>query len=171
MRLDASSSRTMLVVLLVLVSVVSGNVNLTSSERLLGGSRMAWMKALFEHHGWLDAINDANVTLQSQCSDHLKTYRDALQDGKLWASKSEWSCLFHNTKQVVLCVNLCSQRYFMRISFKECRGTLFTSTSHLILNNVTYILLYYCCTCKVTCRYYIILQAFRVNKQIIRAVA
>lgn len=90
MRSDASSGRTMLVVVLVLVSVVSGNVNLTSSEGLSGGSRMSWMKALFEHHGWLDAINNANVTLKPQCSDHLKTYLEALQDGQLWASKSEY---------------------------------------------------------------------------------
>lgn len=77
---------TMFVVLLVLVSVVSGNVNFTNSA---GGSRMAWMKALFDHHGWLDAINDGNVTLQEQCSDHMKKYLEALHDGKLWASKSK----------------------------------------------------------------------------------
>lgn len=86
---DVASGRTMLVVLMVLVSVVTGNVNLTSSEGLLGGSRMAWMKALFDHHGWLEAINDGNVTLQPQCSDHMKAYLEALHDGKLWASKSK----------------------------------------------------------------------------------
>ncbi|XP_035429809.2 nose resistant to fluoxetine protein 6 [Spodoptera frugiperda] len=77
--------RTMFVAtILVLVSVVSANVNSTSE---LGGSRMAWMKSLLDHHSWTDYLTNGNMTLPEKCESDLKVYLSALNEGKLWASK------------------------------------------------------------------------------------
>lgn len=73
------------VTLLVLVSVVGG-MNVTR-----GGSRMAWMKSLLDHHDWLDVVDSSNVTedLSAECLNDMRTYITALNNGKVWASKSK----------------------------------------------------------------------------------
>lgn len=79
--------RTMfLATILVLVSIVGANVNSTSE---LGGSRMAWMKSLLDHHSWTDYLTNGNLTLPEKCEGDLKVYLSALNAGKLWASKSK----------------------------------------------------------------------------------
>ncbi|XP_037300821.1 nose resistant to fluoxetine protein 6 [Manduca sexta] len=76
--------RTMFIAtILVLVSVVGANVNSTSE--VPGRSRMAWVKALLDHHGWPQLLS--NTTLPALCEDHLRLYLHALHDGRLWASK------------------------------------------------------------------------------------
>ncbi|CAG5042180.1 unnamed protein product [Parnassius apollo] len=74
-------------IILVLVSVVGAEVNVTTDElRLNGGSRMAWMKGLLDHHDWLELL-DVNLTLSQQCASDLRAYVVALDKGQLWASK------------------------------------------------------------------------------------
>lgn len=87
----------MLVFGLVVVSVVCGSVNSTdrvggTSPRTdtVGGSRMAWMKALLDQHGWSDFLSSGNLTLQQQCREDLGIYLAALNNGKLWASRSKF---------------------------------------------------------------------------------
>ncbi|KPI95566.1 Nose resistant to fluoxetine protein 6 [Papilio xuthus] len=75
----------MLVLLIsVLVCVVNADVNSTDVVQL-GGSRMAWIKGLVDHHDWLDLLD--NVTLPDQCANDLRRYVIALNKGELWASK------------------------------------------------------------------------------------
>ncbi|XP_047534911.1 nose resistant to fluoxetine protein 6-like [Vanessa atalanta] len=71
------------VTLLVLVSVVSGEVNSTEGVR---ASRMAWMKGLLEHHDWINILN-GNHSLPEKCEADLRQYIIALNQGLLWASK------------------------------------------------------------------------------------
>nr|XP_026484393.1 nose resistant to fluoxetine protein 6-like [Vanessa tameamea] len=71
------------VTLLVLVSVVSGEVNSTEGVR---ASRMAWMKGLLEHHDWINILN-GNHSLPEKCEVDLRQYIIALNQGLLWASK------------------------------------------------------------------------------------
>ncbi|XP_026484393.2 nose resistant to fluoxetine protein 6-like [Vanessa tameamea] len=71
------------VTLLVLVSVVSGEVNSTDGVR---ASRMAWMKGLLEHHDWINILN-GNHSLPEKCEVDLRQYIIALNQGLLWASK------------------------------------------------------------------------------------
>lgn len=87
LHIDMMASDMLLVLVLVVVSVVSGNVNSTVEG---GGSRMAWMKALLDHHDWVEPLSGGNLTLQHQCREDLGTYLAALNSGKLWASRSEY---------------------------------------------------------------------------------
>lgn len=75
----------MFLVLFVLVSVVSGEVNSTEG---ITGSRMAWMKGLLDHHEWIDIL-DGNHSIPQACEHDLRQYFNALNQGKLWASKSK----------------------------------------------------------------------------------
>ncbi|KAM3966683.1 nose resistant to fluoxetine protein 6 [Aphomia sociella] len=72
------------VIILVLVSVVGANVNLTS-EVTIGKSRMLWLKSLLDHHYWMEIVE--NTPLPKQCEADLRSYITALNDGQLWASK------------------------------------------------------------------------------------
>ncbi|XP_028035847.1 nose resistant to fluoxetine protein 6-like [Bombyx mandarina] len=81
----SNKHRTMFTVMVImLVSVVSANVNTTNE--INGQSRMAWIKSLFDHHSWSEILN-GNITLPTACEKDLQTYLTALQDGQLWASK------------------------------------------------------------------------------------
>ncbi|XP_013166579.1 PREDICTED: nose resistant to fluoxetine protein 6-like [Papilio xuthus] len=82
---SSTMCRTMLVLLIsVLVCVVNADVNSTDVVQS-GGSRMAWIKGLVDHHDWLDLLD--NVTLPDQCANDLRRYVIALNEGELWASK------------------------------------------------------------------------------------
>ncbi|XP_037964452.2 nose resistant to fluoxetine protein 6 [Plutella xylostella] len=81
----SSQSRTMsLTLLLVLVSVVAGDVNSTAAGGG-GGSRMAWMKGLLDHHDWAALLD--NSSLPAACAADLRVYLHALNEGQAWASK------------------------------------------------------------------------------------
>lgn len=74
----------MLVVTLFVLVCVSGGVS-----EAVSGSRMAWMKGLLEHHDWMNIL-EGNHTVPAECETDLKQYIAALNDGSLWASKSEY---------------------------------------------------------------------------------
>ncbi|XP_048005216.1 nose resistant to fluoxetine protein 6-like [Leguminivora glycinivorella] len=79
-------TRAMLIVtILVLVSVVGANVNITEVSR--GQSRMAWLRSLMDHHDWPTYVDKEGIALPPQCKDDLKTYFAGLNEGKVWASK------------------------------------------------------------------------------------
>lgn len=85
-----SSSGTMsLVAVVVLVCVVSvcGDMNSTALGR---GSKMAWTKELLDHHDWLPLMRNGSQGLKPQCAADMLTYLAALNDGQVWASKSEY---------------------------------------------------------------------------------
>lgn len=88
----SQATSVMLWLLVVCVSVVCGNVNVSASTEGAsgGGSRAAWMKTLLDHHGWMEPLANGTLTLQHQCEDDLKVYLSALNNGKLWASRSEY---------------------------------------------------------------------------------
>lgn len=97
--------RTMFVLtVLVLVSAVGANLN--STNEVIGRSRMAWMKALLDHHSWGQFIANNSVSLPSQCENDLRTYITALNTGQLWASKSKYcvvsSLLKNKLKEIFL---------------------------------------------------------------------
>ncbi|XP_049886800.1 nose resistant to fluoxetine protein 6-like isoform X2 [Pectinophora gossypiella] len=80
--------------ILVLVSVASGtnssvssDANVSSDASDLGGSRMAWLKALLDHHEWADILANDTTALPPQCAVDLRLYVAALNKGELWASK------------------------------------------------------------------------------------
>ncbi|XP_063374253.1 nose resistant to fluoxetine protein 6-like [Cydia amplana] len=80
------ATRTMIIVtILVLVSVVGADVNITEVTR--GQSRMAWLRTLMDHHDWQAYVDKEGIALPPQCKDDLKSYFAALNDGKVWASK------------------------------------------------------------------------------------
>lgn len=90
-----SLNKTMLfAIVLVLVSAVDGNVNSSEvSEMSVPKSRMSWLRSLLDHHDWGDYINNS-TTLPQQCAVDLRLYLHSLNEGKLWASKSKFLCIF-----------------------------------------------------------------------------
>lgn len=82
---------TLFVISFVFVSINSANTTTQYESQRLNGTRskMAWLKIILDHHDWTpEMMNSSEVT--QECREHLTQYVNALNDGKLWASKSEY---------------------------------------------------------------------------------
>lgn len=85
-----SDFKTMFLLVLCLSAIVVQSANVTIQVEGEGHnasqSRMAWLKMVLDHHEWTPAfINNTNV--QMECREELEQYVDALNQGKIWASK------------------------------------------------------------------------------------